>query len=200
MRQTDNQHGFTLVEVLVSLTLLSVLSIYALSAFRMQKDMDRISSDIARKIEVRAALDVVRHQLQGMQLVFQTRQAENRNLMFEGRRNTITFADLSDGSRIEGGFYRTTLSVDDNHALVAGFEPIKATGLGPATSIVVLEHVASLEFAYGSKILITSPVDEWLSKDSLPRSIDVQLTLQNEDQGNNKGQVFKSIVAVEMAQ
>jgi prepilin-type N-terminal cleavage/methylation domain-containing protein len=196
MKLTSNQDGFTLVEVLVSLALLSVMSVYALSAFRVQKDMDHISSDIARKIEVRAALDLLRHQLQGMQLVFVPGQIESRNLIFEGHRDNIAFAGLSDGSRIEGGLYRMRFSVDERHALVAGFEPIKASGFGSPSSVVVLEKVETIVFSYHTALQSVAAFDESPKQDELPRAIDVQLTLQ----GENERQAIESTIAVELAQ
>jgi prepilin-type N-terminal cleavage/methylation domain-containing protein len=195
MKLMNDQDGFTLVEVLVSLALLSVLSVYALSAFRVQKDMDHMSSDIARKIEVRAALDVLRHQLQGMQLVFVPGQVESRSLIFEGHRDNIAFAGLSDGSRIEGGLYRMRFSIDDKHALVAGFEPIKASGFGAASSIVVLDNVESITFVYRATMPKAPSFDEWPKQDELPRTIDVKLRLQDE----LEKQAIETLIEVELA-
>jgi prepilin-type N-terminal cleavage/methylation domain-containing protein len=194
MKLTSNQDGFTLVEVLVSLALLSVLSVYALSAFRVQKDMGQMSSEIVRKIEVRAALDLLRHQLQGMQLVFAPGQIESRSLIFEGHRDNIAFAGLSDGSRIEGGLYRMMFLVDERHALVAKFEPIKASGFGSSSSVVVLENVEAIVFSYRTALQSVAAFGEWPKQDELPHAIDIKLNLQNE------AHAIESTIAVELAQ
>lgn len=199
MNRLQDQSGFTLVEVLVSLALLSVVSVYTFSAFRVQKDMDHLSSSIERRIEVRAALNVLRQQLQGMQLVFMPGQTENRNLLFDGSHQSVTFASLSEGSRIEGGLQRVTFSLDDSHALLARFEPIQTSGVGPATSIVVLNDVVSLEFGYLSKSGTSSPVVEWKHKDSLPYKIEMQLMLLDDGRGDMNSETFTSTIVVELA-
>jgi prepilin-type N-terminal cleavage/methylation domain-containing protein len=180
MKQDASEAGFTLVEVLVSLALLSILSVYALSAIRLQREMNHMQADIARKLEVRAAFYAMQSQLQGMQLVFMPGQDQQFNLVFEGHADRVTFVGLSDGSRIEGGLYRMTFLVDENHTLVGQFEPIKSEGFAPAASIELLDHVASLTFSYAASGTNAEPTAEWLKADQLPKKIEFELALESD--------------------
>lgn len=200
MKQGSSDAGFTLVEVLVSLALLSILSVYALSALRLQKDMNQMLADTAHKLEVRAALDAVQTQLQGMQLVFVPGQNEQRNLIFEGHGDRVTFAGLSEGSRIEGGLYRMTFFVDESHALVGHFEAIKSTGFGPPELIVLLDGVTSLAFSYHAEGSAEQSNAEWLKNDQLPKAIDVELSLEDSKASGGLNEKMQAHIVVQLAQ
>jgi prepilin-type N-terminal cleavage/methylation domain-containing protein len=192
--------GFTLVEVLVSLALLSILSVYALSAIRLQKDMNQMQADIARKLEVRAALDAIQTQLQGMQLVFLPGQNEQRNLIFEGHKDRVTFAGLSDGSRVEGGLYRMTLLVDQSNSLLEKFEPLKSAGFGPTQSIVLLDGVTALMFSYRSEGITEAVAADWLKNDQLPKVVGVGISLGDDKPLGESRKNMQLHIAVQLAQ
>ena len=200
MKQDASEAGFTLVEVLVSLALLSILSVYALSAIRLQRDMNHMQADIARRLEVRAALDAMQSQLQGMQLVFMPGPNEQRNLVFEGHADRVTFAGLSDGNRIEGGLYRMTFLVDENRALVGKFEPVKSTGFGSPSSIHLLDNVATLAFAYHGDEKEPGQIEEWNKNDQMPRSIDVVLTFGADTSTAAPIEKIQTHIVVQLAQ
>jgi prepilin-type N-terminal cleavage/methylation domain-containing protein len=199
MMTKQSEAGFTLVEVLVSLALLSVLSIYSLSAFRLQKDLDHVESDISRRLEISAAMEAMQKQLSSMQLVFMPDQNGQNNLVFEGEPHRIVFAALSDGSQIEGGLYRATMEVNDAHQLLATLEALKAKGFGPKTTIAMLDRVDGLNFGYAALADSSSHLEEWVAKDQLPSSVEVKIVLESRGEQSTPAQSFTVTANVELA-
>ena len=199
MRRRPGEDGFSLIEVMVSLALVSVLAIYTLNAISLQKNMNLQGQRIARQLEVNAVINALRQPISAMQLVFAPAQQGQRNLLFDGKEHSLSFAWVSDGSRLEGGLYRVTYLVDDAQRLVARFEAIKSSGFAPPVSVSVLDNVQSVSFRYFDVSGAKDGILEWRAQDRLPNRIEFKLIREKQSQQPADGDEPTSTAVVEMA-
>jgi general secretion pathway protein J len=181
MKQTfRGDDGFTLVELLVSLALLSLMAIYALAAINNLKGMNQIAERTSAQMEVDAVIRHLRESI-GAALHVLVRKGDGaESLSFSGKPQSLSYAAASTGLTEVGGVYMIQLSVDDEHQLVErralqrGVRPI------PPTEVVLLRGVDGITFAYhGASSL--APKSEWASSESLPMAVTLSLHFMKDD-------------------
>ncbi len=169
MTQTQNEEaGFTLVELLVSLSLLSLMAIYALNAFNVTSHMKAIALDVEGQSEASAVMRKFQNEVTSLAPAYVRASDGQMILLFEGRHDSVTYVASADGTREVGGLYRVTWRVDDDHQLV-----VQRTLLGVDANaivpLVVLQDVAGMTLSFDGS-------DSWLQRTALPKSISMSLT------------------------
>ncbi len=154
------QGGFTLLELLVAVTLLGIVMILLFGGLRFGtrawESGDERSEELAR-LEVVHGF-VRRHLSEAYPLVVSESRADRR-IDFEGRPDTLAFAALMPERLGAGGFHRLVFSVvgdGDRKRLVVSRRPLRS-GMDESTAppetedeteTVLLEGISSAAFSY----------------------------------------------------
>lgn len=177
------QGGFTLVEMLLSLALLSlVFSVFGGLMLRLGR-----TGTIVSTLEAAENVGLVRRfvaaRLEGGRTMLSPAGSGQRLARFAGEAHRVTFAGVSAGEHEVGGLYETTLALDDAGQLLLFRRPLGWGGGTPAPPRVLLRGVASLGFRYHPCPGRTgSPGQQrWTMQDHLPYRITMDLAFRTGD-------------------
>jgi general secretion pathway protein J len=189
-------HGFTLVEVLLALVLLSLLLAGAVAGVRVAtRAVDRGEALIDRTNKLRVAQEFLRRELsQSLALSFEQDPSTGEATLFEGDEEQLTFVAPMPGYLGRGGPYvqRLTFEQQDGdlrllfrHALLNGYkadeDPLDDPDLKP---VPLLEHIAEARFEYRSlndQGELDDWTGEWDKKGRLPLMVRIQLEFVPEE-------------------
>ena len=180
--------GFTLVEILVALTLFSLVLGMIFSGLRSAgKTWEKSEAQISENDASRLDLGFVRKQL-GQAVPLVLLDGKDNPVLFKGDHDAIRFISDLPGHRGGGGLYLLSLNIvehDDSKDLVMSYSPV-TPDIDPdnldridddedsVKRITVLQGLDLLEFSYfGSKDDRTDPAwsDEWRVKQRLPELV-----------------------------
>jgi general secretion pathway protein J len=187
--------GFTLVELLVSLALLSLMAVYALGAFNSLRGMNQVAERTSAQMEVDAVIRHLRESIGAARYVLVRNGDGAESLSFSGKPQSLFYAAASTGLTEVGGIYLIDLSVDDEHQLVErrglqrGVRPIAPT------EVVLLRGVDGITFAYHGASS-PAPESEWASADDLPIAVTLGLRFTKGDQR----EVATAVIPIRTAQ
>lgn len=178
--------GFTLVEMLVAMTLMSLLMLGMASAVRtMAQTEERIDLRVERADEMRVALGFIRSVLGrlSMRRVNSITNVGDTPFLFRGEANSVTWLGVMPARFGAGGRHAFRLaleSVQGDSALVIRFIPWTGGGTpddwGGADSRVLVRGVTSLALTYeDARQAAPQWVDQWSRTDSLPAHIRIEL-------------------------
>lgn len=182
---TRSEDGFTFVELMISLALLSLMTAYALSAFGMLRDMNRIAAAAAAKQEVYAVTRHMRESLGDIRVQFIAEGDSDHHLLFEGLTSSIRFVTASNGLRETGGLYVVRYVLDDSGDLVSERALLQTRPSNQVNRVVLLRGVSSISFGYMAKSDSNgeaSPQAAWEDKRNLPQAIAVSVGFKADDQ------------------
>ncbi|MGE3872938.1 MAG: prepilin-type N-terminal cleavage/methylation domain-containing protein [Parvibaculaceae bacterium] len=190
-RRDEAQEGTTLIELLVALSLLALLSVYAVGAIRYLQNFDRVEAVIEDRAVIEAARTHLRRSIEAMQIAFIVKDGTSPRLAFAGGKNSVTFVTPADSRLDYGGLYLVRFGLSEEtsgmHPLVTArraFRPrmdLDMTG----GSLTVLDKVATLNFSYfGSPQEGSKPewYENWPETNVLPQAIRVDLVFGAQDQ------------------
>jgi prepilin-type N-terminal cleavage/methylation domain-containing protein len=175
-RPVQGESGFTLVELLVSITLFALLSVLLAGALRTGSRAAASGEErIDRTTEIAVAETAIRGQLAG---ALPVAGASSAVLLFDGRSDGVDFVGFPPAYLAPGGFHRLSLEIvpsASGQQLVLRWHPLAEVpdegGLRPAILLDHLEHVA---FAYyGARDYAEAPQwrEEWQGAIRLPSLI-----------------------------
>jgi len=179
------EDGFTLLEMLIAVSLMALIGIYLSSAIssgrRVWEMHDRIE-DASSVVTVR---DFLRRQLQQVWPAFELTETGEHRLVFSGQPYRIEFVSpMSDGTNWSGlyriGIYKETDT--DRAAIRIVGDLFRPNGAGSAAAFDrnLLDSIESLEFSYfGSPNPLDEAAwyDQWNAEFGLPRLIRVRVRL-----------------------
>ena len=172
--------GFTLVELLVSLALLSLMTIYALNAFSSLRDINRVVDRIGSQMEVEAVARHFRETIADVRPVFVMDENNAPRFLFKGSNDSLEFVGASNGDRETGGLYFVRYSVDAEGTLLAERRILRDRQSPETNKVVLLRDVESVSFKYvGSET--ADAYDAWQQKNSLPSAIEVTVKFSNKN-------------------
>jgi general secretion pathway protein J len=168
-RTADPESGFTLVELLVSITLFAILSVLLAGTLRTgSRAATTGQARIDRTTEIAVSETAIREQLAGVLPVAAPGAAA---LLFDGRGDSVDFVGLPPAYLARGGFQRLSLGVTGQQ-LVLRWQPLgdapEAGGQRPA---ILLERLENVAFAYyGARDYAETPQwhAEWRGAIRLP--------------------------------
>lgn len=173
-----HDEGFTLVELLVSLALLSLMTIYALNAFSSLRDINRVVDRIGSQMEVEAVARHFRETIADVRPVFVMDENNAPRFLFNGSPDTLEFVTASNGDRETGGLYLVRYSVDAGGTLLAERRILRDRQGTEANKVVLLRDVEGVYFKYLDSDTKGS-FDTWQQRDSLPSAIEVTVIFNN---------------------
>lgn len=167
--------GFTLVEMLVSLALLSLMAVYALNALASLRDINRVSERIGSQMEVEAVARHFREILADVRPVFAMDENNAPKFLFKGSPNSLEFVSASNGDRETGGLYLVRYSVDAEGSLLAERRILRDRQSPEPNKLVLLRDVDGISFKYLAPGA-SNGRETWDRRDSLPAAIAVAVT------------------------
>ena len=195
------QRGFTLLEILIAMTLLGLLMAMLFGGLRLGtrawEASDVRSADLAR---LEAVQGFIRRALTGAYPLLTTGDDDaKRKMTFTGGAEAVAFTALMPAHFGVGGFYTITLAVEDgavDRRLVfrrqlfqSGAEessPPPAAGADEEKEKVLLEGILKAEFSYfgiADNDERPSWQDEWQDQKSLPDLVRLSVTFADRDEG-----------------
>jgi general secretion pathway protein J len=113
----ERDSGFTLVEVLVSLALIALITVYLASGFDHVRRVATLSDELDGAVTLEAVRSYLAHSLANAQGP-PPQQGQAASLSFAGQSNMIAYVTPSDGLLDRGGLYRIELSGDESELVL----------------------------------------------------------------------------------
>ena len=182
---SDGEAGFSLIELLVSLTLLAMILAMLPGAFRTGKRGWETASVIEQRAAADASIDYLRHRLAEAAPLFDKDESGRSQLAFSGGSQALSFVAPAPSGPVGGGLYRFTLTAQPSAgavplALILRMVPYRQQE--PQFASAPSEHV--LMPAIGSFRLryfgiqnekeLPAWSDVWPRQDRLPAMIELQ--------------------------
>lgn len=197
MRQCGDQpargrdRGFTLVEMLVTMALLSLLMLGMASALRsMAQTEERVDQRVERADELRIAAAFLRTTM-GRLSVRRTGAVQRQDespFLFSGLRDAVVWVGIMPARHGVGGRFIFRLAVEgssDTSALVIRFVPWEGQVAMPnwdqADSRVLVRGVQAFEISYEDMAQQVRPlwVDRWVRTDGLPSRVRIDVATRD---------------------
>ncbi len=188
-----DRRGFTLLELLIAMTLLGLIAVLLLGGLRLgARSWEAGSARNEQTSEVQVVQTFIRQQLSRARDLVPVLRGPARRPAFEGTREAITFIAPLPGHLAVGGLYRLSLYLSEegeqNRLMVSwrlfqsGADDGDARFDDDAT--VLLDHIENVEFSYfGSerKDGERDWQDEWQDQDRRPEMVRIRVEFAEGD-------------------
>ena len=176
-RRRAGERGLTMLELLISMTLLVVLTAFLAGGIHLGRRAFSADQMAAATSETAAALDTL-HNLIASALPARLGK-EGRRIAFEGQSGALNFVGLSAGHALPGGPIRFRI-VRINDSVEVQVLPPPGSGTASRNDLrsVTLRAVSDLRLSYfGSLAAGAPPVwrNDWLASDHLPSLVAVTI-------------------------
>ena len=194
-RRSGNQAGFTLLELLVALTLLSLVFVALFGELRFAtRAWDAADAKQDRNSELLSVHSFLRQRFQQIRVaaVEPGPDATDSTVVFDGSSRSMNFLATMPANISDGGFYEISLSSEigqDGTNLFISWRPFDPDGTtnvadSPDNSRVLLRGVREVSFAYFGKTadaLAPQWWDIWPSRDAAPSLIRMRVSFEDGD-------------------
>jgi general secretion pathway protein J len=170
----SSDSGFTLVELMVTLGLLSLLTLFAVSAVGSVKSANSLTQAATESEAVSAAHRHLRTAFEDVRAIFAGGAALSGELLFTGRAQELRFVTRSHASLERGGLVEVSYTLDaegSSTALIVTRRLFRGSGdaLEHDRAVKLLDGIAGLEFRYfGRADVGADDRPEWTSHWSYP--------------------------------
>ncbi|QIL43007.1 prepilin-type N-terminal cleavage/methylation domain-containing protein [Acidovorax sp. HDW3] len=189
MRRADHQSGFTLIEMLIAMALLSLLALGMVFAMRtMGQTQDRIDQRFARADELQSVTAFVQTVLERLSSRRAGLQEPGKALLlFSGTQQSIEWLGIMPARHGMGGRYFFRLAVEpaaSAQALVLRYQPwqgeVSLPDWSAARSRILVSDVVGMDIGYGGKEMAPQQwVPVWAQTESLPVRIRLGVTTRD---------------------
>ncbi|HEY2069686.1 MAG TPA: prepilin-type N-terminal cleavage/methylation domain-containing protein [Rhizomicrobium sp.] len=170
--------GFTLMELLIAMTLLALLSLVLFGGFRFgTRAWDRSESASAGGNEIRRAQDFIAHALTGAYPELQNADLHNPHIFFDGRPQQVTF--LTEDSQ-NGGLSVMLLARQGNNLVLSETPELARDPARQTRQRRLLTDVADFSLAYFGAARKNEPprwYPAWRNTERLPELVRVHASL-----------------------
>ncbi len=200
MMQLRRMRGFTLIEVMLAISLVALVMAMAYGGFRAAVRASNTGEVIIEENNrLRVVQQFVRRQLMLAQALDIEEEADGERIRFLGDRDRVRFVSPMPGYLSYGGPYVQQLSIERGmegyelvyyYAMYNGYEP---GDIEAHDGIVLLEGLARGEFHYLGMDPENQEVfwaDFWEMTDELPMAVAVEIDLERQH-----GQVWPDLIA-----
>ena len=182
LKLNESQQGFTIIEVVIALVLLSLLMLAMITAMRTLGDTQtRIQEVISRTDEMRMVSRFLRQSIRQARATLRVEKDEEKGSYFEGTKSELVWvAPLSVGATV-GGLNVIRLSTK-NAQLIIQFQMFKSSkdepDWGEVKAYVLIDNLES--FALGYRSEKGEPwQDAWERTEKNPRSVRLEIQKQS---------------------
>jgi general secretion pathway protein J len=174
--------GFTLVELLVAITLFALLSVMLFGGLRFGMRATEAGADrMDWTAQIAAATGFLRSQLADAQPLERDDDGGRRSVAFEGEQDSVEFVVLPPAFLAQGGWHTLHLAVEqeDGHGmLVVHWRLVRpnqeSDAVSPPEASVLLDHVRTVEFAYFGALAEGDQPEwhpQWRGANTLPQLV-----------------------------
>ncbi len=173
-----SEAGFTLVEMLVSLALLALLSVFMVTGLRFSSQVKTVEARVELLSQTDGARRHLRQTLAGAQNFTTAFSEQSETLSFIGTAQSLTLTAPLDDRVAVGGLYRLTYEVNQQN-LVLRYHLFRFGDAPPLeSSIVLLENVSALSLRYLAK---STWRDSWNESVSAPQAVEISVSFADGD-------------------
>jgi general secretion pathway protein J len=185
-----HSEGFTLVELLVAITLIALLTVGLYQAFGIgTRAASTVSANIDRPAQIALAYDFMQRAVSAAEPLPAAGNSSPGAINFDGESEALSFVAVPPAYLAIGGFQLLHLGLEQGKngaRLVVTWEGVARGPIAPQPTMfqpsVLIDQVRSVAFAYfgvpGPKQK-PSWLDRWSERDALPQLIRMRLTLAN---------------------
>jgi len=200
--RVSSSSGFTVLELLIALCILSLFAIYATSAYHQIRRMSEVTQRLERTDSAVAVQSYVRGLVSGARAIMVKTSGQSRPAVaFNGEESRLALITASDGTLETGGLYSATLEMRPRSDGLADFvtnrRPLRATTPSYSGDELLLEGIGSLQFRYfGEANGETSPSwqTQWVNQETLPELVEVTISMPS-----GTGQFWPELIARPMS-
>jgi general secretion pathway protein J len=188
----DSSHhgGFTLIEVLIAMTLLSIIVVLLFSSLKICADSwEKGESKITDVNEIAVVYNFFqRHLSVALPLWNDLKEDEEKTFSFQGNADSLHFISAFPASAGRSGLqlFSLFLTEEDNEPIIkvtlTPFAKLAEGSKWPDEKVTLIRHVSDFTLAYfGSDDGVSEAVwnTEWLNKTVLPRLVKINIQLKN---------------------
>jgi type II secretion system protein J len=178
------QSGFTLIETLVALALLSLMTIFATGAIATMSRTKQVEARIAVRSNMEAVERHLTQTLSDMRTLFAVGTDQGTQLAFSGESGSVSFVGLLSDRLERGGLYSLHYGVTENGVFALEYQlyrPLHEFKTGQSENL--LSGVENVSFNYFGSTMDGDSArwsNQWHLKDTLPRAISVEFKLKGE--------------------
>ncbi len=189
MRYHKTVQGFTLIEVIIAMTLLSIMMALLFGSMRISSESwQKGEAKIADVNNVAVVYQFFQQHLTTAKPLWDDFSEENKSLSFQGHKQSLQFVSSFPASAKKSGsqlFSLKLLSEKDENYIQVSIKPffpvIKGEEWKPE-EVTLLNHVKDISFSY-LNVDETQPEgfwqDEWFNMDTMPRLVKIKIELDN---------------------
>lgn len=191
-RQSTSDAGFTLIEMLVGITLLAMLAVLIATGTQAGgRAWNSAERQTAEMNDIEAVQGLLRRTIAQARPAFTTADPADMTIAFEGEPDTLRLVSTLPGTWDNGPWMHERFFVarsGKTRALFMSWQGAWAATSNPRADLVgeamLLDRVAAIRFAYfGPPRSGETPVwvDQWIDRDRLPQLVRVEI----QREGNN---------------
>jgi general secretion pathway protein J len=182
--------GFTLIEVLIAMTLLSIMVVLLFSSLKICADSwEKGESKITDVNEIAVVYNFFQRDLSVAKPLWNDLSPEERTFSFQGKAQSLQFVSTFPASAGRPGLQLFSLYLqeeEDNDQVIkvtlTPFFPVAEGEEWHKEEVSLIKHVSEFTLAYFGSVDGVSEgswVEEWTNKDALPRLVKINIKLEN---------------------
>ncbi len=178
--------GFTLLEVMLAMTLLSIMVVLLFGSFKISAESwNAGESKILQVNEKAVVYQFFKRHLTNVRPLWDDFSDDERRFSFQGELDRMQFVSVFPASAARKGLQLFQIGPDKREkdaitVTVTPFYPTEENDQWQPEEVVLLERVADFEFSYfGQEEGGGNWEDNWLEKESLPALIKIKIVLQD---------------------
>ena len=185
--------GFTLIEVLIAMTLLSIMMVLLFTSLKICADSwGKGENKITDVNEIAVVYNFFQRDLSGAKPLWNDstaeQQTEEKTFSFQGKAQSLQFVSAFPASAGRPGlqlFSLNLLEEDNDQVIKVTLTPFLPPSEGeewPKEEVTLIKHVTGFTMAYfGSEDGVSEGTwtEEWLNKNVLPRLVKISINLDN---------------------
>jgi general secretion pathway protein J len=182
--------GFTLIEVLIAMTLLSIMVVLLFSSLKICADSwERGENKITDVNEVAVVYNFFQRHLSIAKPLWNNFSAKEKTFSFQGKAQSLQFVSVFPASAGRSGLqlFSIELQKEDDYQVIkvtiTPFFPVVEGEEWHKEEVSLISHVSDFKLAYFGSVDGESGdiwQDEWLDKEVLPRLVKINIKLDND--------------------
>lgn len=182
--------GFTLIEVLIAMTLLSIMVVLLFTSLKICADSwEKGESKITDVNEVAVVYNFFQRHLSVAKPLWNELSADEKAFSFQGNAHSLQFLSAFPASAGRSGLqlFSLNLQEDDNdqsiNVTITPFVPVVEGEIRQKEEVTLINHVSNFTLAYfGSDdgVSAGSWTEEWENKEVMPQLVKINISLENQ--------------------
>jgi len=178
----QNSSGFTLLEVMLAMTLLSIMVVLLFSSLKIgAESWNKGEKKIAEVNEKAVVYQFFKRHLPAIKPLWNEFSDGDRTFSFQGKTDTLQFVSAFPASAARKGLQLFKMKLDQTEKGIvkvelSPFYPTLDEQEWQKEEVVLLENVKSIELSYFD-LIRTTWMDSWQEKQTLPALIKIKIEL-----------------------